>query len=209
MPFLRRILQRLIQSLQAFYHWLNDQPAREEELSAAKTAAGQDQSLDDRGAPETPLVLDEPDLGLATDEPPRYAKRRSLLTNPESELFHKLLNEVGEEYRVFSKVRLGDVIYLQNQPQDRKFHNNQIQCKHFDFVLCHVTSHEPLLAIELNDDSHYRSARMRSDKFKQTVCEQIGLPILWLAVGTKYPPGDLARQIRAKIGPTVRPTLSQ
>jgi hypothetical protein len=128
-----------------------------------------------------------------------------LLTNPESILFSQLLREIGQEYLVFAKVRLGDVIFLQNLPEDRKYHNNQIQCKHFDFVLCHFQSQAPLLAIELNDDSHTYYSRIQSDQFKEKVCGEIGLPLLVLQVGDKNAQGDLARRIHAKITPGVPP----
>jgi hypothetical protein len=62
-----------------------------------------------------------------------------------------------------------------------------------------------MLGIELNDASHSRYSRMQSDQFKRKVCAEIGLPMLWLNVGVRYPPGDLARQIRDKLSPGAPP----
>ncbi|MCC7358171.1 MAG: DUF2726 domain-containing protein [Anaerolineales bacterium] len=86
--------------------------------------------------PDGEQVVAEPTFDLQTAERPRYAKRRSLLTNTEAVLFETLQKVTGSDYQVFPMVRLGDVMRLQNLPADRKYHNNQIMCKHFDFVLC-------------------------------------------------------------------------
>jgi hypothetical protein len=101
MVLFQRFLHWLLQTSKAAYHWLAGPVDTPRAATDAKGAV-------------------EPELSLSTNEPPRYAKRRSLLTDAESELFSQLLNEIGAEYRVFTKVRLGDVMYLQNLTKDRK-----------------------------------------------------------------------------------------
>jgi hypothetical protein len=186
MQWLSRFIRWLFDKGQTTLRWLIGEP-------------------DTESRPVTPQVVAEPELPLPDSGPPRYAKRRSILTRPEQGLFEHLQREVGSEYLVFAKVRLGDVMYLQNLPENRKFHNNQIQCKHFDFVLCHPRSHEPLLAIELNDESHTHFNRMESDAFKRGVCAEIGLPLLSLQVGERRPPGDLARRVYLSLGRAASP----
>ena len=75
-------------------------------------------------------------------------------------------------------MRLGDIFKLSNEPENRKFHNNQIQCKHFDFLLCENVTYKPLLAIELDDSSHKRLRSQSSDEFKNRISHQAQLK-LW------------------------------
>ena len=78
----------------------------------------------------------EPQFDIASTDEPRYELWPSVLTPREREFFKLLLDVVGDRYQIFVKVRLGDIFKLGNEPQNRKFHSNQIQCKHFDFLLC-------------------------------------------------------------------------
>lgn len=144
-------------------------------------------------------IIAEPELVLGTADPPQYRAKKSLSSYRELALYRQLTNEVGQDYLIFSKVRLGDVMLLSNEPSNRKHHNNQIQCKHFDFLLCNQETHQPLMAVELDDSSHSRFSRRESDEFKDAVCKQIGLPLLRLTTAQSYPKGSVAVLIRARI----------
>jgi hypothetical protein len=127
---------------------------------------------------EAPTVrpgLGEPELELVSTEPPQYRKRESLFTYREREFYRVLIEEVGNEYQIFAKVRLGDFVFLANEPTDRKYHSNQIQCKHVDFLLCDKVSQQPLMAIELDDSSHDKYDRRESDEFKTRLFREVGL----------------------------------
>ncbi len=139
----------------------------------------------------------EPELGFASQEPPVYRRRKSLFSNAELEIYEILKEEVGEEYQIFAKVRLGDFIYLANEPPDRKFHNNQIQCKHVDFLLCARHTQRPLMVIELDDSSHTRYDRRQRDEFKKRVFDEVGLKLLSIPVQPFYPPGEIGSLVRS------------
>jgi hypothetical protein len=142
----------------------------------------------------------EPELGLAASgEPPQYRRSRSLFTDRERVLYRVLMEEVGNEYQVFAKVRIGDFVYLANEPADRKHHLNQIQCKHVDFLLCDKVSQRPLLAIELDDSSHAKYDRRESDKFKSDLFDVVGLKLLREKVQQSYPKGEIGNRVRSKI----------
>lgn len=150
------------------------------------------------GVLESASIL-EPELDLASSDAPQYRKREYLFSRSEREFYRALLGAVGNEYHIFAKVRLADVLWLANEPENRKYHNNQIQCKHLDFVLCDKDRQRPLLAIELDDSSHKRLSRQASDEFKDSACAAAGLPLLRLQVQQTYSPLKIREQIRLKL----------
>ena len=143
--------------------------------------------------------LGEPELGLASTEPPQYRKRQSLFTYREREFYRVLMKEVGSEYQVSAKVRLGDFVYLANEPADKKYHLNQIQCKHVDFLLCDKVKQQPLLAIELDDSSHAKYDHQESDKLKSRLFTEVGLKLLRVKVQQSYPQGEIGNRVRSKM----------
>lgn len=149
--------------------------------------------------PTPPTAIREPELELAAAVQPEYRRSKSLFTFREREFFQALLEDVGSQYAVFAKVRLGDIIWLANEPENRKYHINQLLCKHFDFLLCEKGTYKPLLVIELDDSSHDKYEHHERDEFKGKVCEAIGLKLWRLQVQQDYRKGFIAEQVRSLI----------
>lgn len=143
--------------------------------------------------------INAPELGLGVLEPPSYRMSRSLFTDNERVLFRALTEAVGGEYRIFGKVRMSDFIWLTNEPINRKFHNNQILCKHVDFLICDREGQAPLLVIELDDGTHRKFQRKESDDFKNRTFEAIGLPILRFSVQNSYSVSQLSDMVRVAV----------
>ena len=78
---------------------------------------------------------------------------------------------------------------------EKKFHQNQIQCKHVDFLLCEPDSLKPLLVIELDDGSHRKYDRQTSDEFKDKTFKNVGLPVKRVMIQTNYSAPQLREQI--------------
>jgi very-short-patch-repair endonuclease len=95
---------------------------------------------------------------------------------------------------------MADLLWLSNEVQDRKYHNNQIQCKHLDFVLCDKSGLKPTLVIELDDSSHSRYDRRESDEFKDRVFQMVDLPLLRTPVQDAYSREELKAQIEERMG---------
>jgi hypothetical protein len=152
--------------------------------------------------PTPPTAIREPEMGLGAAVPPEYRQRESLFTYRERAFFKALLEDVGSQYAVFAKVRLGDVIWLANEPENRKYHNNQLHCKHFDFLLCEKGTYKPLLVIELDDSSHDKYEHRERDEFKDKVCADIGLKLWRPRVQQTYAKGFIAEQVRSQIRAT-------
>lgn len=143
-----------------------------------------------------------PELSLETDEPPRYARSKSVLTFQERKLYPALLRAVEDRHQILAKVRMGDFVYLANLPRDSKFHRNQVQCKHVDFLLCRPGTLEPQLAIELDDSSHKQPDNQARDEFKDNLLASIGLPLLRLEIQSGYSVHFLRQKINEKFEET-------
>ena len=155
-------------------------------------------SLSLETAPTPPLVH-EPQLDLASHDEPQYELWPSLMTPREREFYKLLLEAVGDRYQIFSKVRLGDILKLSNEPRDRKFHSNQLQCKHFDFLLCEKDWYKPVLAIELDDNSHKRPDHRARDEFKDRVCQQAHLKLWRPPIQRSYARNYIHQEIQRRI----------
>ena len=141
----------------------------------------------------------QPELRVASSEPPRYQKRNSLFSVHERRFYDALLNDLGDEFRVFAKVRLVDIIWLTNEPKDKWRHLNRVLSSHIDFVLCDIQHHTPLVGIELDDSTHARFNRGESDKFKDSLFAHVQMPLERFPVKESYQPGEIGERIRDAI----------
>ncbi|MEW6085109.1 MAG: DUF2726 domain-containing protein [Chloroflexota bacterium] len=139
------------------------------------------------------------DLGIASPDSPKYRKNRSVLTKPEHILYQALLQAKDNEHIIFVKVRMGDFVFLANEPQDRKFHVNQVLCKHVDFLFCDIQTLEPLLVVELDDSSHKQHEHFERDEFKNNTFNSVGLPYMRIKVQQEYSSDTLRAQIKERI----------
>ena len=105
----------------------------------------------------------------------RYVTRKSLLSKAEV-AFHKVLLEAVPEAPIFPKVRVADVMDAAERYSGDFLRISQ---KHFDWVLCHPVSFEPLIAIELDDSSHQWSEKQRkNDQVKDDAAREAGIALL-------------------------------
>ncbi len=129
---------------------------------------------------------------------PRYASRGSLLTAAEQRFFQSLIRAVPEGVHICPQVRLADLIDCYRDNRRSSFAS--IAHKHIDFVLIDTESAEILLAIELDDRSHERPARIARDVFVDQALESADVPILRVRASTKYDVQEIAHLIDGLIG---------
>jgi len=118
----------------------------------------------------------------------QYSLHKSLLTPAERSFYGVLNQAVGNDFDIFSKVRVADVFTPQKgyTRSERQSAFNKISRKHFDFVLCSKTDTSFQCCIELNDKSHNKSQRGQRDKFLQEICESNNLPLIQFAAKASY-----------------------
>jgi very-short-patch-repair endonuclease len=126
-----------------------------------------------------------------------YDPADALLTPAEKAFFAILQQAVGEDFNLFAKVRLADLVVvrrgLRSKFRMRAF--NRICGKHIDFVLCDPDSYAVLAAIELDDRSHERRARRQRDIFIDGALTAAGIPVLHVAAQRRYSVAKLRDQV--------------
>ena len=127
-----------------------------------------------------------------------YTRNERFLSPAESSFLAALRAAAAEEYEIFAKVRLLDVLSVK-AGVGRQAAFNRVQAKHIDFLLCDRATSRPVLAIELDDSSHQRADRKTRDAFLEEALEVIGLPALRCPVTRAYDPRELARLIKSTL----------
>ncbi len=128
-----------------------------------------------------------------------YVAARSLLTPAERAFFVALRQAIGEDYHLFAKVRLGDILEIaQGVTGKRRFAAfGRISSKHADFVACDPRTFEVLGVIELDDRSHERRDRQERDEFFDAAMAVAGIPVLRVPARRGYATRELREQARA------------
>ncbi len=131
-----------------------------------------------------------------------YDRRKWLLTKAEFSLYRVLEQVVGSELIICPKVRLADVIAVKKGADNWQKHQNRIQSKHVDFVLCTPDTIEPRVVIELNDASHDRDDRKKRDAFVERALAAAGLPFVAIRARQGYVPAEVKAAIKAAMANT-------
>lgn len=121
-------------------------------------------------------------------------KKNPVLFSPAERSFLGVLEQaVGDQYRVFGKVRVADVANVKSMSDCRTWQRafNKISAKHFDFVICASDNLEIVAAVELDDKSHGKRQRQDRDKFLAGLCEAISLPLVRVPAQRAYSLADL------------------
>lgn len=117
-----------------------------------------------------------------------YERQAALFTPAERSFMGVLQRVVGDEYQVFGKVRLADLIKVERGVSNsrRQTALNRITSKHVDFVLCAPHDLSVVCAIELDDSSHQEARRQRRDAFVDKAFGVAGIPLLRFPVKQSY-----------------------
>lgn len=131
-----------------------------------------------------------------------YVPARELFTPAERAFLGVLDNAVGPEFRVFGKVRIGDVAAVRPGlgEKTRIAAFNRIACKHFDFVVCRAADLSIVCAVELNDSSHMAEKARKRDAFVNDVCKAIRLPLLTVPARKTYSAQEIRTNFLEKTG---------
>jgi uncharacterized protein DUF2726/topoisomerase-like DNA binding C4 zinc finger protein len=133
----------------------------------------------------------------AKDEGVAFEKRDPLFTPAERSFLGVLEQALDNRYRVFGKVRLGDIIKpakgLSNSK--RAAAQNKINQKHLDFVICLVADLAVVGVVELDDKSHEKVDRVGRDEFVDQALAGAKIPVIHFPVKKGYE----LQEVRAKL----------
>lgn len=125
-----------------------------------------------------------------------YQRREFLFTRGEREFYLALRTAVGNQFLIFGKVRLGDLLSVRSGAREPMKWVNKIRSKHADFVLCRPDDVAPAMVIELDDASHQSEDARRRDEEKNLALAAAGLPLLRYRARSAYAAKEIAQAIR-------------
>ncbi len=143
-------------------------------------------------------VIETDGLGHGHPERLPYRVRDDFLSDAERAFYHLLHATTRDWAIICPKVSLGDLFYANTSDRRRRLaYRNKISQKHVDYVLCDPQSLEPILGVELNDQSHRRSDRIRRDEYVARIFESASLPLVQVPLRRTYNTVELDRLLRA------------
>lgn len=123
----------------------------------------------------------------------------------ERNLYDILKLILKDNYVIFSKVKLIDLLKIEATGKTYWRYKGKIQQKHLDFVICDKDKFTVQLAIELDGSIHERPWIKRKDKFKDEVMETIGIPLLRIKAKQSYNLNELKEQIEKTLIQEIEP----
>jgi very-short-patch-repair endonuclease len=114
---------------------------------------------------------------------------KDVLCSPAERSFLGALDKILEKsYRVFAKVRLADIVDIQQglSASARQSAFNRISGKHIDFIVCNANDLSIIGAIELDDKTHRAKRRQERDQFLDKTLEAAGVPLLRIKAQSAY-----------------------
>jgi len=132
-----------------------------------------------------------------------YRQKGTLFTAAERSFLGVLDQAVSDNYRVFGKVRVADIINPA-KGMDRKSWQiafNKISSKHFDYVLCSKDKLEVIAVIELDDKSHNTKKAIKRDAVLESACKSSDLKLIRFQAKSGYQ----VQVVREKIALAINP----
>src|ERR1700752_529162 len=134
--------------------------------------------------------------------PVPYQRAKALFSPAELKFLGALGVALGSSYRIFGKVRVGDLAEVKPglSRQARQAALNRVAYKHFDFLVCAADSCEPLCAVELNDSSHSASRAKKRDAFVASVCDAIAFLLATFSAAKSYDVDEIRERLEPALG---------
>lgn len=131
-----------------------------------------------------------------------FKLRDDFLSPAEVSFYQVLRSVVGERALIFTKVNLADLFFVAtgDHRQNRAL-ANRVDRKHVDFLLCDLKSVRPIVALELDDQSHARADRKTRDQLVEAVFAAAGLALLRVPVKTGYAPQEIETLLKPFLNP--------
>lgn len=128
---------------------------------------------------------------------PSFDRQENLFSSAERSFLGVLEQSLEGRYRLFGKVRLGDIIKPAKglSRSSRTSALNKINLKHVDFVVCSLSDHAVMGVVELDDQSHGKADRAGRDEFVDRALASAGIPIARFSAKKGY----VVQEVRAQL----------
>ena len=148
--------------------------------------------------------------GITFKHQSSYRKLPALFTKSERSFVGLLDQAIGDEYRIFGKVRVADVLAPQKgmSRKNWRIEFNKISAKHFDYVLCNKSDLSVVAVIELDDKSHNSKRSKARDSFLEKACSSADLTLIRFPAKASYQVQAVRDSINNAISPPSDQTSS-
>jgi uncharacterized protein DUF2726 len=134
-------------------------------------------------------------------------RRKSRLSPAELAFYDVLKAAVGDRFLILIKLGVRDLCEITHREVNQAAFN-RVAAKQVDFVLCDQVTLAPLVAIELDDSTHYPRERAERDAFVNELFRVIGVALIHQRVQGSYDAVAVARWVDAAVAGLGRPTPS-
>jgi hypothetical protein len=125
---------------------------------------------------------------------------------PDEIVFYEILYKLfSEQYYIFPQARLTDLINIELGFRDHDNLYNAIGLKSVDYLIVTKDKMKPILAIELNGDSHHSKIKQTKDKMKETILSFANIPLLTIQKEQKYNAENIKLKVLEKINNILTP----
>ncbi|AKH38256.1 MULTISPECIES: DUF2726 domain-containing protein [Nitrosomonas] len=130
-----------------------------------------------------------------------YYHTKALFTPAERSFFGVLSQAVSNQYLVFGKVRIADVVGIKKASNNsvRQIAFNKMASKHFDYVLCTKDTLSVVAVIELDDKSHLKEKTIHRDSLVENICRNADLTLIRFNVKASYQISAIKNKITASL----------
>jgi uncharacterized protein DUF2726/SH3 domain-containing protein len=134
-----------------------------------------------------------------------FARENALLSPDEQALHDALYRAVGRDWRIFSHVRLADLVSLEDGARGALPDFDRLAGLHVDFVLCERETSTPRIVVELDRAGALDPAHVDPSPLVDAVLRSAGLPVVRVPVAPYYDPAMLVRLVAGALG--IEPVL--
>jgi len=124
---------------------------------------------------------------------------RDFLSNAEMRFFQVLRQVCGSDYYIAPKVGLWALVRGEKTEYGKEKGWSKISQGRLDFFLLNSDLMKPILVVELDDSSHWRSDRREKDAEKDYVLGQVNIPVLRVPVRASYDVDQLKDSVYSTI----------
>jgi hypothetical protein len=128
-----------------------------------------------------------------------FSKKSAVMRDDERKLFDILMNLYSDKYFIFPQVNLTTVLQVKEEVKDHDNLYREIANRSLDYVFFDRIGMSPILAIELNGESHWYTNRKNRDLEIEHILTNAGVKFLAIEKESNYDIGTLHDQIKNKL----------
>lgn len=125
---------------------------------------------------------------------PPYTLRKSFLSTREFAYFNVLKQAVGENARIYPKVRLPQILNHPGHDPQYRAHWSRVQRRYVDFLVCD-TKLKPILAVKFDPYANRKRGQPKDDVLEDTL-GSAELPLLRVAPADSYNLDEVTYKIK-------------